>query len=402
MNKHCKYLLLLFGFLIFFSCDSKKAENIDAGYEKIAVDNSQIEPSIDVSEIVARVEIIPLKETKGNYMSNIYKLYSGNDCYIAFDRLGTKKINLFGSDGTFIKTVFKVGDSLNQGINITDCWINYNNELEVYDYAQMKIFKFDTAFVLKSTVKANDLNHFVSIKRLPNSSDYIAYANYSQYNQSSNGKPFHIAVLDSNLNISGTYHYFDKLFQGISTLIYPEHFYPYKDSLRFIESYNNYVYNATKNGIRKRFKILYKKNPLPDNIVPILKNDLSVLKDQHASPNEQSSSLKKYASLYGTWLENDKYIYFSSLDGNAHPEIFVSLYDKNNHKIIFNSKGLLESKKYKLRLPQFDFYDHIKNEFLSVVDGKTLKEEALLRGSELLQTVQSDCEMLYLIKVKFK
>jgi len=368
----------------------------------LSIDNSNIEKIEDVSDKINTISIIPLKETTGHYMGGVFKLYVVNNKYVVYDRLNTNRINLFDSTGSFIKTIIKIGDGPNDPISMSDCWVNEKDELAVYDFAQMKVFCFDTTFTLKKVVKAPELYHFVALKTIPNTNKYVAYANFNDYNPPFRGKLYHIAWLNNELNIEKTDRYFDKTFQGIPWLVYNEHFYAYGDTLRFVESYDNFVYSITSAGIQPRYKISYKENPLPDDVLPIVKDHLSNYKDMNLKPNEKASYLKNYVRFNGQWLENDKYIYLISRDDKGEfGTLFQSLVDKTNNSVLFNTRSICETQKYKLAIPPFQYCDNKKHEFIAVTDGEKLKQ-LLYKGSPFEHEIIDDPETFYVVRVNFK
>jgi hypothetical protein len=398
--KNGKYIYLIFIIAFCYACGSRNS-NDNLSYTELSIDNSNIEKITDISDKVGAITIVPLKETKGNFIGGVFKLYIVNNKYIVYDRLNTNRINLFDSTGAFIKTIIKIGDGPNDPISMVDCWVNDKDELEVYDFAQMKIFRFDTSFTLVKTIKSPELNHFVALKPIPNTDKYIAYANFNDFNPPFRGKLYHIAWLNNELNIENTDRYFDKKFQGIPWLVFNEHFYNYKDTLRFIKSYDNFVYNITNAGVRPRYKIAYKENPLPDDVLPIVNKHLSKFKDMNVTPNEKAAYLKNYVRFNGQWLENDKYIYLTSRDAQGQfGTIFHSLVDKKNNSTLFNSQNICDTKKYKLTIPPFQYCDNKNQEFIAVTNGEKLKS-MLYKDSPLQQEIIDDPEIFYIVKVKF-
>jgi hypothetical protein len=204
------------------------------------------------------------------------------------------------------------------------------------------------------------------------------------------------------LNILSTSEYFDESFQGITWLIYKEHFPLYKDTLRFIRSYDNFVYDVSSKGIKKRYKIVYKKDPLPEDVMSIVKPDLKKFKDLSMNPNIKNEVLKKYARFTGNWLENDKYIYFSSRDSQGEfGNSFFTLIEKRSKKVIFKTKSICETSRYKLLLPPLVCFDAARNEFIGIMTGSELKN-AMYKGSSFWGDEIDDPESFYLIRVKIK
>lgn len=397
-----KKKLSIFIIIYFLTSCSEIHDNTENHYSEILIDNTKINDLYDISDMVEKISFLPLKESPGNYIGDIDKLYVSNNKYIVFDWLNTHKVNLYDSSGLFIKTIIKIGDSPGDALQLNDCWLNFKNELEVYDWSQKKIYQFDSSFLFKGVIKSKEFVLFKNIKRIPNTDKYVGYATFDAYNAPVKRKLYHIALMNKEMDITNTDYFFDKKFEGVSWLSYQEQFCTFKDTLRFIEAYNNFIYNVTNSGITKRFYLRYKNKPLPDDVLKIVEKHIKQYKDLTISPTEQSLILKDFVRFNGTWLENEKYIYIASRDEKGQFGIpFFSLIDKKTNNTIFNTRNFCETKKYKLILPPFRFYDDKNGEFISVVDGSTLKQ-AIYKDSYLLQSVIDDPEVLYLIKVKLK
>ena len=91
---------------------------------------------------------------------------SRNGNYFFYDLL-TNKVNVFDRKGNFIKTLCKAGVGPNDPLNITDFWITNDNEIQVYDYAQMKIFNYDSMLNYQKSIKSDQFNHFSAIEQMP-------------------------------------------------------------------------------------------------------------------------------------------------------------------------------------------------------------------------------------------
>ena len=138
-----KKKLSIFIIIYFLTSCSEIHDNTENHYSEILIDNTKINDLYDISDMVEKISFLPLKESPGSYIGDIDKLYVSNNKYIVFDRLNTHKVNLYDSSGLFIKTIIKIGDSPGDALQLNDCWLNFKNELEVYDWSQKKIYQFD-------------------------------------------------------------------------------------------------------------------------------------------------------------------------------------------------------------------------------------------------------------------
>lgn len=381
------------------SCRQKsKKEYIEC--EKISIDNTNIKNGADLSDVIEKIEIIPLKEQKGNYLGGITKVYVARKNYIVFDRFNARKICLFDSIGNFVKTILKTGEGPDDALQINDCWLNNKRELEAYDFAQKKIYQFDTNYNLKKIIRSNEFHIFKTLKPIPESNSYIGYAAFNEFNSPFKGNQYHLAILNQNLGITNAFYFFQKSLQGIELLTYTEHFYLHEDSLRFVQPYDNYIYNITSDGLSKRYKVDYKKNGLPDNFIDdFLNKEKKKLKDPSLLPSQKQPPVKGYVQFNGKWLESENYIFISSKDEDQN--LFFSLFYKRKKDMIKNARIFAETKKYGLVIPPPEFYDPENDCYMAVVNGHYL-EKLCTKDSKLLKEVIANDETLHMVKIFLK
>ena len=396
------YFFSLLVTLFLISCKDSKT-TYDDTYSLLKIDNVYVDTASDISSIVDTLSILLIKEPEKNYMADIFKIcISRNGNYFFYD-LQTNKINTFDRTGHFLKTLSKAGDGPYDPLNIGDFWITDNNDIQVYDYAQMKIFNYDSMLNYKNSIKADQFNHFSSIQQIPNSKSYVGYANLNMYNKPYKDHLYQIAFLDHSLKVFHTDDHFDKQFNGVSLLTFARHFTRYKDTLRFYKAYDNHVYNVTNSGISKRYKILYYKQGLPDDVYPIIERHLPEFKNRSKRIlTRLPSYFEGYTRFNGCWYENDKLIHLSSfIQKNEAGDVFFTILDKQSNRILFNARKFIENSYYKLQLPPFQYMDTCSNELIGIANGKDLKS-MLFQDSEFQSFVINDPNLIYLIKVKLK
>ena len=388
-----KYIFQLSMIVLFLnSCNNVENENV------IIIDNSSVDTSMDISDIIDEISIVALKEVQENHIGNISKLFLSSDKYIVADMYQAKKILVFDKDGHFQKTILKTGGGPNECLQINDCWFTKEGGLEAYDFAQKKIYQYDDSFNLKNIVESSEPYIFHNIMRISNSDNYVGYAAFNTFNRTRNGTPYHVAFLDKDMHITNTCSYFDKKYEGINCLTFANHFYPFKDSLRFGQALDNYIYNISKSGLEKKYKLLYKKNQMPDNMLDkIVGKHLNEFKTIDMNPNDRESYFKDYATFTGNWQENDRYIFISSRQ--KHEFSFISLVDKQTNKVT-NAMFLCEKKRFKLDLPPLTYYDSESNSFIGAVYGEELKKHVYKESK--FQKELIDPETFYVVTVKFK
>ena len=384
-------------------CCKNSKTTYDDKYTLIRIDNTYVDSASDISSLVDTLNILLIKEPEKNYMADIFKMcVSRNGNYFFYDLL-TNKINVFDRKGNFIKTLCKAGVGPNDPLNITDFWITNDNEIQVYDYAQMKIFNYDSMLNYQKSIKSDQFNHFSAIEQMPDKKSYVGYANFNMHNKPYKDHLYQIALLNDSLSVFRTAAHFDKQFNGVSLLTYAQHFTRYKDTLRFYKAYDNHVYNVTTTGISKRYRIHYNKRGLPDDIYPIIERHLPEFKNRSKRILlNLPSYFDGYTRFNGRWYENDQLIHLSSfMHKNASGDAFFTIFDKQSNRILFNAKKFIENNYYKLQLPPFQCMDTYENELIGIVNGKELKG-MLFQNSEFHSFVINDPNLLYLIKIKLK
>lgn len=384
-----------------YSCSKKKSQYLASSI--INVDNKFVKDVQDISSHIDELKVIKIQESQGSFLGDVFDIKTSvNNDYLFYD-FQTGKISIFDSKGSFIKILSKNGDGPSDLLKTSNFWINEKKEIEVYDFAQMKVISFDSTYNFKSFVKGKVFNHFNNLYKIPHSENYVGYADYNMFNDPINGSQFHIAILDKKLDVVHTEDIFDKTFSGLLLLTYKNHFLQFGDSLRYIKAFDNNVYSVSPSGLTSRYKISYLNNPLPDDIDDIIKSNLKLLKNRNAnSRTARSLVFKNYTRLYEEWLEGKDYAYFSSIHyKNDLPHLFYSIYSKKENRVIYISKNFSDTIRYKMILPTFQFFDSRNNELLSLINGIDLKKN-LLPGSQLESTIDYNPEITYLVKLKLK
>jgi len=102
-------------------------------------------------------------------------------------------------------------------------------------------------------------------------------------------------------------------------------------------------------------------------------NDLAILRNIEAPFTEKQkifAKISNYAYFSGVWLENDRYIYVTSMYEDSY---FFSFIDKRNMKEELSAKWLLETERFKTSIPMLSYYDSGNDRFIGVVQGTDLK-----------------------------
>lgn len=403
--------LYLYCFIILFlhSCTEKQDSEIIDAYSEIAINNSILQDTLDISNRIDYVKILKLTDPPSKPLSRIDQLYACGSYYIAIDAVNTKRVNAYLEDGSYFKTLMENGPAEGQALNLTDCYINEKNEVIIYDFAQMKLTIFDPGLSVEKVIQGKHLFHYTHIAIIPGSREFIGYANYNlnnAYLQGDKKHPSSLDILDSKLDLTKKNLTYSSKFEGVSLLTAPKSFFPFKDSLRFFRTYDPYIYDISKNQIKKRYKILYSKGNFPSDFLDsIIAPNLKEFKE-NALSSQSLQVIFKYCNGYTcpkNWLENDSMIYLSSYNFlEKSTSLTHSLIWKQAKKqVVLNAGIFVDKDVFRLSFPQFTSYDKQKNEFLASCTGNQLKQH-LYKGSPLIKSEDIVDDCFYLIKVKFK
>ncbi len=395
LKKYFQYILILVSTI---GCTDKQTEFNDIMY----VDNEDVLGKFDVSDLVESIEFIELKEKEESFVGGIYKFFWQGGKFIVFDRFKAQKIFLFSSDGTFLKEIIKIGQAPDEAMQINDCWYNNDRELEVYDFAQKKIFRYDTLYNLKEVVKSGDMNIYTSLSTLPSSDRYVAYSSYNNPPYKEAEKSYHNMIfLDRNLNILGTELSYDKKFDGVNWLTFSNHFFRYGDSLRFIRAYDNYIYTVSEEGITKKTKLRFSKSEADEgDLKKMMSKNLDILRRNDLDPNDQHKFLNSSVSLLSPWFEKERYIMFmySNYDGRN----VLSFYDKKNKNRRISTRMFSAEREYAMILPYFVYTDPDPSidTFYGIIPG--YDAEMYFTDPNKFNEKDWDPESFYIVKVIFK
>lgn len=398
--------LKLFSFLLMFgvSCANPNLKTSDTSpdsninIEQIVVDGSDVGEA-DVSSLIEEISIVPLNEERGK-IGEAFKLLKTKDYYIVFDRFIAKRINVYDNKGEFVKSVIEIGKGPEETLQLNDCWLNDGGNLEVYDFALKKVLVFDENFDLVNVIKGRQPLIFNALMRIPNSSDFAGYIGYNSTNDTDNGKHYKLAFLDSLIGVKSTDLHYDGEINGASLVIPVSPFLKYGDSIRFSQNFDSFIYDVSKDGLSKRYEILYTHKPFPLNYEDeIIKKDLALLKSNETNFNKINASFKGYTGYGGNWLETADYAYFESFDVDYKP--FISIYNKKDKKVVAQGRFFRDNDRYKMILPPFLTTDLQDNRFISLWDGVTLKQ-LLSDDSPFWDLINKNLEANYIVTVKFK
>ncbi|MBD0833725.1 6-bladed beta-propeller [Aestuariibaculum sediminum] len=391
-----KYLVLI---ILVFGISCSKIEN-KTNSKKIYIQCDSLQSVIDIGAFVENIEITPLKEERGAYIGEAHKVLKTKDHYIVFDKSITKRIVVFDTVGGFVKNVITLGRGPGEAIQLNDCWINNEGNLEIYDFALKKVFTCNRDFDIVKETKTSKFI-FSALSRIPKSNSFAGFKNYSSYNPEHEGKRYQVAILDNSLkSIEDTDLFYNDELDGISIIESSNPFQKINDTLRFSNYLNPFIYDiSVNNNFVKRFELVYSPNPFPvDYEESILLDNRGVLKFSPGTLKTKDIT-EGYNGYAGIWMETNDYVIIGSF--NSKYERFYSLLRKTDNQIMVQSKQFSVSKNLFKRLPDFMVSEVEENSFTALVPGIHL--EYILNDDHPIMKNRSDyLDKNFIIKVKLK
>lgn len=361
------FLILILNTLLFQSCN-KKIENandqLPTGIQ-ISVDASRVVDSIDVSTIVKEIAITPLKPNEGDYLSEVWKVIYHDNLFIVFDKYGSQRIHIYNANGELYKSIVPTGNGPNEVSHITDCWIDENGHLEIYDSSLNRILLFDENYIPKRSFKGVDRLSLTAIQKIENK-----YITFGGFNTTHNNEYFKVGILDDSFKIVNAAFYYDEIFRGALITTPTTPFGKVGDQYIFSQNYDKTIYNISKSGeFSARYQINYTPNPFPDDFnEKVVRENIRLFKSEPVDFESQNRLYDGYSGFSGKWLETNTYSIFNSFDEKN--ERFVSIYNKDSNKIIAQGKSLYLTDR-KLIIPYIPYLSTVnpsENCFYTVIE----------------------------------
>jgi hypothetical protein len=377
----------------FISCndfDSPSSENI-------FIDTDSIEERYDISSIIENVTLLPLKEKSGSFIGEPYKVFRVGQNTIVFDKIKSKRIVVFDKNGNYLAKPAEVGRSLEDPLQLNDCWIDLNEELQVYDFSAKKIYKYDKQFNLKEAFQS-DYDRIFNALLDDKNNKYIGYKGYSPYNSYIEKENYKIALLDNNLAMIKKFMPYN---QKLNDALVPNTNLPLQridNSINIIQSFSNSIYRLKDEKLIEKYKLTYSKASLADFEKNILIPKHLILTSQKPDLKMISSLFNGYYTFKGDWKETNNYIILQSFDPTG--KVFYSIYDKLKKKVLINAYELTFDDKKSL-VPSFMTTSFKTNEFIAVYPGYMLKP-VISKDSKYISNIIDNLEINYVLNIKFK
>lgn len=388
----CISLLLLLG--------CKKKETGRGDFSEIFIDTKNITNREDISFLIESIDVLPLKETKGNFIGEAHKIIKTADHIIIFDRSIAKRIVVFDTQGNFIKNVITLGRGPGEAIQLNDFWLNSDGNLEIYDYSRKIIFTCNRDYdIIRETRVGGYI--FTALKRIPSSSEFIGFKNYSEYNPPFKGEHYQVAFLDSGLQkINRIDHAYSEELNGILILEPINPFRIVNDSLRFSTCFNPFIYDVDLNkGLIERYKLVYSPNALPIDYETeiFLKERNNLLNYSKNFPTKDL--VKGYSGYTGDFLETKQYLLITSFNTNY--ERFLSIYDKSETRVSAQAISFKSSAHQLKLLPNFQTTDETGSNLIVMLPGSLL-DYFFEIDHPIMRNIKENIGTNYIVTLKFK
>ena len=350
---------------------------------------------MDISDLIEEIRVFPLEEVEGSMLGDVEKVLLTDKQLIVFDKVETRKIVVYDSDGRFLKELDLIGDGPFPVNWITDCWLNNEGNLEIYDSYSARVLTFDYELNIQHSKDIRDGFGFTRMISNPGSTSYIGFAGYN----GSNGKPIKLAVLDNNLAVQKTMFPFEPALMGAGIYVPMNPLFRVGDTLRFYQNFDPRIYTLyPEDDLEVRYVLDYEPLPLPDNFEQelIMKN-LEVFVSGERTYEAQNAVFEGYTGFRGQWMESEDYAVFSSFDTGHNG--FNSIYHKRKKQIVAQGIDLREDQRYHMIIPtHFQAADAVDNRFVVVMPGFWLAGY-LDAESPFYEQVNQDPETMFVMEV---
>lgn len=330
--------VFIFYLVLFSSCSSKHEKNIKF---EISIFNNSL-PSLNSSQFVSDVNLIPLETNSKNSIGSITKLIKTDDKFFILDAKSAKKIFVFGNDGHFLYSFGNLGKGPGEYLNIMDFSIDFK-----YNYI---IFLDDERKIIKTDLEGN----FIIEKRVPKECKSLInivaqngkiYA-YSGI-QPGNEKKYQIIQLDKNLDPVKYLLPYEYPFPGLRR--FNNSIYSFDKNIYFVSFYDNIIYQMRDDIFEKRYVLNFSGKELS------LKGLTS----------EQFIENKHNAFLFNSCVEGDDIIFLPIFDRGRPKYGFLK---KRDNKFFLIEKIIQGTPPFCVPISCY------KNRFISTIESQVFEQ----------------------------
>jgi len=308
-----KPTLILFVFLLIFSCRQKQATKT----EFISIDFSSLRSTAFFDKSVFEyAEYIHLEAKDGALVGNNPKLILQNGIFYIYDR-NKNKVSLFDKTGKFVNNVGVIGRGPGEYIGSEDFLVDKkSNNVEILSLQNQRIYRYknDGSFIDTLNVRT----YAYSFVKDSEGNYWICKGPYDQENRFI-GKE-QIYKMNEFGEVLKKYLPFDNI--AISTPMQEESLTELNGSVFFKAWFDNTVYKISDNGAEAAVIFDFKERSLPKDIL--------------MTPADQfiNKLMEKEFLTIQKYLENDDYIYAGMENGDV-TKFYHYLYNKETSKAVF-------------------------------------------------------------------
>jgi len=319
--------------LVFASCNDLVDDNnnqiIKDGFTswiKIDPTNSK---KIVASEIFEKdYEIVKLESIDTCLVGNIEQLVVADNKYFILDKEYTRAVYVYDSSGNFLSKIDKYGEGPGHYRELGDFFVDtINKEINILQTYPAILLTFDYS------------GNFVKQKKIFNYAWQIAINGSNNYclfmlNKIVSDKIMHdLVIVNEKGKVLSKYFPINPKDPSKITVM-PNNFVSFGDSLSFIRSFSDTIYDITSNILFAKYIIDFGKHNIPPNFFDkyLLDdgNPLNVIKKA-----ELAMERNNYAREIYPYCESESYVYFGY---RYNSKLNQAFYSKKTDKVIYTNK----------------------------------------------------------------
>jgi hypothetical protein len=230
--------------VLFASCSPKNEK--DSTYHEISIFSNSL-ASLNSTQLVNEVSIIPLETNSENIIGGITKLIRTDDKYFILDAKSAKKIFVFSKEGDFLYSIGDLGKGPGEYLNIMDFSIDliFNYILILDDERKILKTDLDGNFILEKAVP-KECRSLTNIEA--HNGEIFAYSGIQPVNE----KKYQIIQFDKNLDPIKYFLPYEYPLPGLRR--FTNALYTFEKRICFVSFYDNAIYEIRDEVMVKRYQ----------------------------------------------------------------------------------------------------------------------------------------------------
>lgn len=285
-------LLMILLLLSFFSCSSKKNDNVilknlkgPTEVLKINTKNLSLDNRTKLSEISDSIWYVLLESKRESMFGVISKLIVNDKYIIVADFDISQEVFIFNNKGKFISKISKLGKGPFEYARIEDvCFWPQTNTIFIFDGDNKKIIEYDlSGKPLREIIVSFYADNMAIL-------DYNSFVFYVGFRENK-GLKYNLLIVNNKGEIVGkSFPIDDRIVTELSKCA---PFYYYKEDLYFSPDYESNTYKITKNSIKRKYTLDFMGKNMP---VEMIYNKKSKEIDKEISKNKYAYSDVQFES----------------------------------------------------------------------------------------------------------